>query len=166
MEMIRLKTGVLLELSLKAGAILGGGTKVQIANIGNFGVLLGEAFQIKDDLLDLTVGADTLGKPMGSDIVAGKRTLIMVHALQYAQEKDKDRLREVIHMPEKKINEKAVKEAIDILHRAGSIEYAKNVVDELTKEAYRSLDVLPETKGKEALEALYTMAEYMMLREY
>jgi len=82
LEMIRLKTGVLLDFSLRAGAVLGGGSEADVRTVSRFGAPLGIAFQIRDDVLGLIGDERALGKPVGSDIKAGKRTLAVCHALR------------------------------------------------------------------------------------
>jgi geranylgeranyl diphosphate synthase, type I len=165
MEMIRLKTGVLLEFALEAGATLGGGTREQVETIRRFGAPLGMAFQIKDDLLNLVGSQDVLGKPRGSDIVRGKRTLIVVHALDNLDRQDGRRLWTILNQPERKIGPAEVQEALDLLRAAGSLDHAERVAEGLVDEARTALRSLPQTSGAEALRALHAMADFVIHRE-
>lgn len=165
MEMIRLKTGVLLEFALKAGAILGGGSDSQVEMIGKFGAPLGMAFQIKDDLLNLTGTEAILGKPRGSDVVRGKRTLIAIHALRNLNRRDARRLRSILDLPEAKSTPEVVEEAIRLLHEAGSIAFAEAEADRLVEEAKSYLAALPRSEAGEALRALQEMADFVIHRD-
>ncbi|HVL47273.1 MAG TPA: polyprenyl synthetase family protein [Candidatus Thermoplasmatota archaeon] len=163
LEMIRLKTGVLLEFSLAAGATLGGGTKEDAEAIARFGAPLGMAFQIKDDVLDLVADEKRLGKPVGSDIRSGKRTLMVVHAM--AESPDAGRLAEILEKPAAKTTDAEVREGIRILERAGSIRFAEETAERFLSESKNALAKLPATPGGEALEALATVADYIMHRD-
>jgi geranylgeranyl diphosphate synthase type II len=81
-EMIRLKTAVLLAASLKTGAIIAGAGAVDCNHIYDFGINIGLAFQIKDDLLDVYGDQEKFGKVSGGDIIAGKKTYLYLKALE------------------------------------------------------------------------------------
>ncbi|HML05910.1 MAG TPA: short chain isoprenyl diphosphate synthase IdsA, partial [Methanobacterium sp.] len=92
MTMIYKKTAALIAAATKAGAIIGGGNDEQVEALSEYGRLIGLAFQIQDDYLDVVSDAEDIGKPVGSDIVEGKMTLMVVHALANASKEDKERL--------------------------------------------------------------------------
>lgn len=165
LEMVRLKTGVLLEFALEAGATLGGGTPAQVDAIRRFGAPLGMAFQIKDDLLNLTGTEAVLGKPRGSDIVRGKRTLMVVHALDALNRGDGRRLRTVIDQPDHKTSPEDVEEAIGLLRTAGSLDFAEKKANELIAEAKGALRGLPAGEARDALKALHAMADFVIHRD-
>lgn len=79
-----LKTGALITACLEAGAVLGGGTDAYVTSMARVGYLSGRAFQIKDDILNVTATTETLGKPVGSDEKCGKNTYVTVHGLKKA----------------------------------------------------------------------------------
>lgn len=81
MEMIRLKTAVLLGCALKSGAILADAPECDIENLYNFGINIGLAFQLKDDLLDVYGDPNTFGKKIGGDILCNKKTFLLISAL-------------------------------------------------------------------------------------
>jgi len=91
-KMIRLKTAVMLGSCLKSGAIVGGATESDQQNLYNFGILLGTAFQIKDDWLDVYGDPDRIGKKIGGDILCNKKTFLLVSALETAEKEDKETL--------------------------------------------------------------------------
>ena len=91
-EMIRLKTAVMLGACLKSGAIVGGAPENDLQNLYDFGILLGTAFQIKDDWLDVYGNPDIVGKKTGGDILCNKKTFLLVTALETAEKEDKESL--------------------------------------------------------------------------
>ncbi len=92
LEMIRLKTAVLLACSLKIGALIGGATPNDADEIYDFGINLGLAFQLKDDLLDVYGDEATFGKKIGGDILCNKKTYLLIHALQLAKDENYTKL--------------------------------------------------------------------------
>jgi len=91
-RMIRLKTAVMLGACLKSGAIVGGATENDQQNLYDFGILLGTAFQIKDDWLDVYGEPSIVGKKTGGDILCNKKTFLLVTALETAKNEDKEAL--------------------------------------------------------------------------
>jgi len=88
LEMIRLKTAVLLGCALKTGALIGGAGEEDAQNLYDFGINIGLAFQLKDDLLDVYGDEATFGKKIGGDILCNKKTYLLIHALQLAKGTD------------------------------------------------------------------------------
>lgn len=91
-EMIRLKTAVLLAASLKVGAVLGGASKEDADALYDFGVQVGVAFQLKDDFLDIYGNPEVFGKNIGGDILCNKKTYMLIKALEHADEAQKKEL--------------------------------------------------------------------------
>ena len=91
-DMIRLKTAVMMGACLKSGAILGGANESDQSSLYEFGVLLGTAFQIKDDWLDVYGNPDVFGKKTGGDILCNKKTFLLVTALETAKGEDREAL--------------------------------------------------------------------------
>ena len=92
LEMIRLKTAVLLAASLKIGAILGGASPEDAENLYDFGMQIGVAFQLQDDLLDVYGDPEVFGKKIGGDILCNKKTYMLIKALNRADEKQREEL--------------------------------------------------------------------------
>lgn len=148
LNMIYKKTAALISAATKAGAIVGGGTPEQIEALSEYGRLIGMAFQIQDDYLDVASSEEDLGKPVGSDIVEGKMTLLVVNALARASEEDHNRLLTIL----KEEGDENVSEAIEIMEKYGSIEYAWQVAQENVNQAKQLLlDVLDDSPAREAL---------------
>jgi len=148
LNMIFKKTAALIAAATKAGAIVGGGTPEQIEALSEYGRLIGMAFQIQDDYLDVASSEEDLGKPVGSDIVEGKMTLLVVNALARASEEDHNRLLTIL----KEEGDEHVSEAMEIMEKYGSIEYAWQVAQEDVNQAKQLLrDVLDDSPAREAL---------------
>ncbi|MDL2245674.1 polyprenyl synthetase family protein [Parabacteroides sp. OttesenSCG-928-J18] len=96
LEMIRLKTAVLLACSLKTGAILGGASPEDADHLYAFGINIGLAFQLQDDLLDVYGDTETFGKNIGGDILCNKKTFLLINALKRASESQRETLMEWI----------------------------------------------------------------------
>ena len=92
-EMIRLKTAVLLACSLKTGALLGGASQEDAGNLYAFGINIGLAFQLQDDLLDVYGDTATFGKNIGGDILCNKKTFLLINALRLANKEQAEALR-------------------------------------------------------------------------
>jgi geranylgeranyl diphosphate synthase type I len=160
MEMISGKTGALMEASTKVGAMLGGGTPNEVRALAKYGRLIGIAFQIQDDVLGIAGQEDKFGKPIGSDLREGKRTLIVIKALEKAGTKEKKLLLQVLGKPSPK---KKLEAAIEVLKSLGAVDYASKRAEGLVKEAKKQLKALPDSNAKVALQA---MADFIVRREF
>jgi geranylgeranyl diphosphate synthase type I len=159
LEMIELKTAVLYAAATAIPALLLGADEETVSALRRYGVCVGQAFQIQDDVLDLTVPSEKLGKQRGSDLVEGKRTIITLHAAE--QGVDVHGLLDA-EDPEN-VTEAAVEEAVGTLREAGSIEYARGMAEELTAEGKSHLEALPDN---EASERLAQLADFLIERGY
>ena len=146
MEMIFKKTGALIAAATKAGAIMGGADDEVIDAMYEYGRLIGLAFQIQDDYLDLAADEETLGKPIGSDIGKGKMTIIAIKGLA---SDDSDRLLEILKAENNSQDE--IDEAIEILTNCGAIEYARNLAQESVVKAKEVLEILDDSSSKQVL---------------
>ena len=115
---------------LAIGAIVGGGTDTQVEALRNYGLDTGLAFQIQDDLLNLIGKTESTKKGFRDDITEGKRTLVVVHALQNADEADRKRIIEILSSKEK--DPAVLEEAVQIMQKSGSIDYARSYAENLT----------------------------------
>lgn len=147
MAMIFKKTGALIAAATKAGAIIGGASSEVIDAMYEYGRLIGLAFQIQDDYLDLVSDEETLGKPIGSDIAKGKMTIIAINGLANCD--NSDRLLEILK--DSNNSQDDVLEAIGILNDCGSIEYARNLAQENVMKAKQVLEILPDSSSKQTL---------------
>ena len=159
LEMVELKTAVLYGASAAIPAILLGADDDVVEALRQYGIDSGRAFQIQDDVLDLTVPSEELGKQRGSDLVGEKETLITLHARQ--QGVDVDNL--VSAETADDLTESEVADAVARLEEAGSIEYARSRAQELTDRSKEHLDALPDNDARRLLADL---ADYLISRGY
>ena len=158
LEMVELKTAVLYAAAASIPAVVLGYDDA-VEPLHSYGLDIGRAFQIQDDLLDLTTPTEKLGKQRGSDIVEGKQTLITVHARD--QGVDVDNLVEAESIEE--VTEAEIEDAVAELERAGSIEYARETAQNLVKNGKSHLETLPDNEPHDLLDSI---ADYLIEREY
>jgi geranylgeranyl diphosphate synthase type I len=158
-HMVEQKTAVLYAAAARAPAVLLGADDATADALYQFGLDVGRAFQIRDDVLDLTVPSEELGKQRGSDLVEGKRTAVTLHARQQGVNVegliDTDDLETV--------DDAAIDAAVARLDDAGSIEYARTLSRDLVDRGKERLDVLPDSTARDHLREL---AEYLVERGY
>ena len=148
MEMIFKKTGALIAAATKVGAIMGGASDEVIDAMYEYGRLIGLAFQIQDDYLDLASDEETLGKPIGSDIGKGKMTIIAINGLLSAGD-DSEKLLEILK--DENNSQADIDLAIEILTKCGAIEYARNLAQDSVSQAKEVLEILPDSSSKQVL---------------
>lgn len=155
MEMVEKKTAVLFACAAEGGAIIGGGTERQIRDMREYARLLGIGFQIWDDVLGLTADQKVLGKPVGSDIRNGKRTLIAVHAMETLGPSGKRKHVKVLKaLGDEHATDEEVRDVIDLFHDLGSLDYVKDMALDYAGRAKKKLRSLPGSRDREFLGAL------------
>jgi geranylgeranyl diphosphate synthase type I len=143
---------------LAVGAIIGGGSEVQIDALRAFGMAAGLAFQIQDDALNLVGTRESTKKDFRSDVTEGKRTLVAIHALQHSERRK--RLLDLLSSRTTDVAE--LDEAVAIMRDAGSITYAEEYASGLILDAKRVLD---DALGDgEAKDLLVSMADFFVQR--
>jgi len=150
--MIGGKTSALFRACAEVGAIVGGGSKRQVNALGKFAYDAGISFQIVDDILGLTANENTLGKPVGSDLREGKKTLIIIYALKHAKGRQKKILETVLG--NKNGKKEDIEEAIQVLQYLGAIDYASKKADRYLIQAKKQLDRFPDSAAKRDLDEL------------
>jgi len=151
LRMIELKTSVLLAASLKMGAILGGAGERNQNLLYDFGKKLGLAFQVQDDYLDAFGDPGKFGKQVGGDIVANKKTFLLIHALENASTSQKKELKKLL---EGNGSDK-VSKTVQIFKDCKADEWARQLKDKFLDEAYVHLeDIAVLSKRKEPLKEL------------
>lgn len=159
-EMIRLKTAVLLGCALKEGAMICDAPESDLYNLYEFGINLGLAFQLKDDLLDVYGDEASFGKRIGGDILCNKKTYLLISAL--SEDVSREKLISWINKSEFDENEKI--EAVRTIYNKLKL---KEQSEDLIQEYYlKSIKNLDEVKvSKERKQALYLLAENLMFRK-
>jgi geranylgeranyl diphosphate synthase type II len=151
LNMISLKTSVLLAASLKMGAILGGAGERNQNLLYEFGRKLGLAFQVQDDYLDAFGDPEKFGKQVGGDIKSNKKTFLLIHALETASSEQKQQLVELACRKD----DGKVQEVLSIFKRCKVDEWANELKERFVTEAFAHLeDVAVVSKRKEPLKQL------------
>jgi len=145
------KTGMLLALSCSVGAMNKKSNLKYLKSIGAFGMCLGLAYQITDDILDFIGDEKTLGKPAGGDMKQGVYTLPLIYAAGHSP--DKDKLFEILKRKDC-CSEEDLRRAIEIVKDSGGIEFSKSLADRYVAKGIKSIEFLKDSKYKRALEAL------------
>lgn len=160
LQMIELKTSVSLAASLQSGAILGGGGAGNQRHIYEFGRNLGIAFQIQDDYLDAFGDPEKFGKKVGGDIIANKKTFLMIHALEIAPPDQKQLLLQLMKdNPADKVDR-----VLAIFRTCGVDKWAVELKEKYTNIAFQHLeDIMVVNARKEPLRQL---AAFLLQREY
>ena len=155
MEMIRLKTSVLLGASLQIGALIGGAQPADALRLYEAGVQLGLAFQIQDDLLDVYGDEQTFGKPIGGDIIHAKKTLLLLYTLEQLQGDALSELHSILALsPEERVGK--VDRVRQLYDEAGTRTYAEGEVQRLTDKAFSLIDQMElREEGRSLLLALF-----------
>jgi geranylgeranyl diphosphate synthase type II len=159
-EMIRLKTSVLLGCALEMGAIIGETSLENRKALYDFGVHLGIAFQIQDDLLDLYGNPEKVGKQVGGDVLANKKTLLSILAKSHASDDQLIKLNSLQH--EQNQTEKLT-QTISIFETLSIQEHCKNEMSKHYTHAMSALKTLSSNISHHELEEL---AEYLFHRDY
>jgi len=149
LDLIYRKTACLFSVSMKLGAVLGRASADHEDRLGEYGRNLGLAFQIVDDVLDLTASEDVLGKPVASDLREGKVTMAVIHALDRCTESERKLIETVLD--ERCFANVAHRDVVSILERYGSVEYAMASANEHAEQARRAIAPFPDSEIKRAL---------------
>ena len=161
LEMIEKKTALMFINAAKNGARIAGAPPEIYRKMAEYGKYMGLAFQIWDDFLDLTAKEEELGKPVGSDIRNGKKTLMVVYALQRLEGEDRERFLSILG--NQSASDDEVKEAIEIMKKVNGIQDAEKLALDYADRAKKALEVLEDSEEKEAL---LDLVDYVIRRKY
>ena len=160
LEMIEGKTAVMFWICAEIGASISGADDETVQLMAEWGKALGLCFQLMDDVIDVLSDSATLGKPAGSDIAQGKRTLMVIHAMQQPDGPVKERLMAVLGKGEE-VSEAALSDGLAALAELGSVDYAREKAEAFHAQAHACLDRLPENP---ALKALRELTDFQLAR--
>jgi geranylgeranyl diphosphate synthase type I len=161
LQMCAYKTGTLARMAAKMAAVLADAQKPLVEILGRFAESIGVAFQMQDDILDLT-GQEFAKKKggVGQDITEGKRSLMVIYTLKKANSKDKKRLVEILNMHTS--DQKLRDEAIALMQKYGAMEHVKQTAERMVTESWSEAEkLLPTPQAKEKLKAF---AEFLIKR--
>lgn len=163
LNMIRLKTAVLIAAALKLGAIIGGASKIQCDLIYNFGIEIGYVFQLVDDLLDVFAEDSKFGKTCGGDIIEGKKTYLFLKSLELLAPKERQHL---VHLYNDKTmdHKEKISKVKEIFEKLNIPEVTRN---EMKLHHHRSMSFLNALNlNSEQVKELSEYAEMLMKRTY
>ncbi len=161
LQMCAYKTGTLARMAAKMAAVIAGAQKPLVEKLGRFAESIGVAFQMQDDILDLT-GQEFAAKKggVGQDITEGKRSLMVIYTLKVAKPADKKRLIEILkmHTSDQRLRD----EAIAIMQKYGAMKHVKQTAEHMVTESWNEAEkLLPTPQAKEKLKAF---AEFLIQR--
>ncbi len=159
MRMVTGKTAYYLTIPMVGAAVIAGMDDNFVNRIVEYGKCVGPAFQIRDDVIDLTEGKGR--DDIGNDIKEGKRSILVVYALEAASEEEKNKLIEILNKPREETTREDVLWVVELFRKTGAIERANQKAEELVNKAKEVISPLPD-QLKEILEA---MADYMIKRK-
>ncbi|KAA2242514.1 polyprenyl synthetase family protein [Chitinophaga agrisoli] len=158
-NMIALKTSVLLAASLQLGAIIGGGSEGNQGHLYNFGKNVGIAFQIQDDYLDAFGDPEKFGKQQGGDILANKKTFLLLKALELCNPTQRTRLRELLDSsPDDK-----VPQVLELFHDCRVDEWAEKEKERFQQKAFDSLEEIAVLSARK--KPLQELADFLLSRQ-
>ena len=161
LQMCAYKTGTLARMAAKVAAVLSGANKPLVEKLGRFAESIGVAFQMQDDILDLT-GVEFAKKKggVGQDITEGKRTLLVIYTLRKANSNDGKRLIEILNMH---TSDQALRdEAIELMQKYGAMNHVKRTAERIVADSWSEAEMLLPTS--EAKEKLKEFSEFLIKR--
>ena len=159
LQVIRYKTAKLFEAATRLGAILGGATPAAEAAMANFGMHLGTAFQLIDDVLDYSGDNKATGKNVGDDLAEGKPTLPLIYAIKHGNTAEAALIRNAIEAGG--LNE--LDKVIAAIQRTGALDYTRRQAEDEARTASAALADLPNSKYRESL---LQLADFAVTRDY
>lgn len=157
LKMIKLKTAVLLGFSLELGAILGGASMENRKALRDFGTNVGIGFQLKDDLLDAFADPKKFGKQVGGDIIANKKTFLLIKALENAKGKNKKQLNELLLA--KKFNKREKVDSIkNIFSQLNVPSLTEDKINTFFSRGFKSLELVQGNESSKELLKNFTRA--------
>lgn len=157
---IKRKTALLMAISCQLGAIAGGADQRTVRLLYRYGYAVGMAFQMIDDVLDLTGDEKVLGKPAGSDLRQGNVTLPVIYALTHLPTAQKERLLSYLQSKGEKEN---LPTLLELIRESGGIEYTLKLARKYLNKAFQALDHLPNSPERQSLKII---AEFTVTRSY
>ena len=157
--LINAKTASLISASCEIGGLMVNASDENLQKLRNFGELLGQAFQIKDDLLDYNGNLKILGKPVSVDLKEKKITLPLLYTFEEISKSEEKKIKKLI---KKGLNNKDAKKIISTVHESGGYERAKMKAKELSDNAIEEIKDLPVEKHRKSLE---DVARFVVVRE-
>jgi octaprenyl-diphosphate synthase len=149
MEIIRSKTAVLISAACACGGVVSGSVPEAEEALAGFGLNMGIAFQLMDDLLDYTGSQEVIGKPVGKDLREGKVTLPLIHALGGLDRSERKALEDQLTQAEATAQD--IDRVIEMVRENGALDKIRETSGRYADKAARCLDFFPESAAKQSL---------------
>jgi octaprenyl-diphosphate synthase len=159
LKVIERKTAVLFAAATRLGALLAGADEALQQRLYDYGMALGYAFQIADDVLDYSADEAALGKHLGDDLAEGKATLPLIHAMRHADPDTRTRLRTIVEQGDVD----AMPEVLAAIESTGGLDYSRRRAESYAEAAQRALEGLDDN---DAMAALRGLARYAVRRDH
>jgi octaprenyl-diphosphate synthase len=159
LKVIERKTAVLFAAATRLGALLAGADEALQQRLYDYGMALGYAFQIADDVLDYSADEAALGKHLGDDLAEGKATLPLIHAMRHADADTRTRLRTIVEQGDVD----AMPEVLAAIESTGGLDYSRRRAESYAEAAQRALEGLDDN---DAMAALRGLARYAVRRDH
>jgi len=159
LDVIRCKTAKLFEAATQLGAVISGANDRQETAMAKFGMHLGTAFQLIDDVLDYSADSEEMGKNVGDDLAEGKPTLPLIHAMATGSAEESEVIRRAIQQG----GRNNIEEVLQAIHNTNAIAYT---AEKAREEASRAMDMLKYIPDNRYRDALQTIAEFSVNRNY
>ncbi len=162
-EMVWRKTGVLISAACAGGAYLADASESLVQDMKDYGMLIGPAFQIVDDVLNISGDFDKYKKEIGGDIGEGKKTLMVIHLLEHASPEDRRIAKKILGKPRKETTASDYERVISIMNKQGSVEYARKLAENKLREAKGKMSSLPSCQERKLL---LRMTDFLVRRDF
>ena len=159
LQVIKNKTAILFQAAAQCGAILGQADITTEKSLQHYGMHIGIAFQLIDDVLDYDGDTQTMGKNIGDDLAEGKPTLPLIYAMEKGGNDQSRKIKEVLQ--QKNVSEKALHEVIQVVRESGALDYTRKLA---RQQAAAAMDSLKSIEKSAFREALISMAEFSLRR--
>ncbi len=159
LEVIRKKTAILFEAATRGGAVLAGADSATVQALQKYGLHLGMAFQIQDDVLDYQGDADELGKNVGDDLSEGKPTLPLIYGMANGSEQQVELIRRAISQRDVSLLEQVV----SVVRETGGLDYTRALAKSHVTSAQEQLNALPDSGYRQAM---HELAEFALTRSF
>jgi len=159
LQVIKNKTAILFQAAAQCGAILGQADITTEQSLQHYGMHIGIAFQLIDDVLDYDGDTQTMGKNIGDDLAEGKPTLPLIYAMEKGDNDQSRKIKEVLQ--QKNVSEKVLHEVIQIVRESGALDYTRQLA---RQQAAAAMDSLKSIEKSAFREALISMAKFSLRR--
>ena len=152
MQVIQNKTAILFQAAGQCGAILSNASDEEELALTRFGMHMGTAFQLIDDVLDYAGDSESLGKNIGDDLAEGKPTLPLIYALEHGSAEQAELIRQAL--ADEQLQDEKLNKVIKIVQECGALDYARKIAKSESDQALACLDALPPSEYRDALTAM------------